>query len=154
LYGAGDAKIGLIVGKDAKVGRKLKNQFLKGLPALKTLRDGVAKAAKRGYLKGVTGRRLHVRSPHAALNVLLQSLGSYISKEWMRVSHKHIQDRGIRCNQLGWIHDELQFEVHPDDADELMKILESSSLEAGTNLGIRMPIHSEAKKGANWAECH
>jgi DNA polymerase I-like protein with 3'-5' exonuclease and polymerase domains len=154
LYGAGDAKIGLIVGGDKKRGRQLKQSFLRKLPALKKLIDGVQRAAKRGYLIGITGRRLYVRSPHAALNVLLQSLGGYIAKQWMVVAHDEIKERGLRCAQLGWIHDELQFEVHPDDADELMSVLEQSSLIAGEQLGMRMPIHSEAKKGADWSECH
>jgi DNA polymerase I-like protein with 3'-5' exonuclease and polymerase domains len=154
IYGAGDEKIGSIAGGNSKIGKKLKNNFIKKTKGFKELLDSVKKAAKRQHLKGITGRRLHVRSPHSALNVLLQSLGSYIAKEWMIVIDRKIQEEGLRCNQLGWIHDEVQFECHPDDTERLAKLLEESSLEAGENLGIKMPIHSEAKIGNDWKDCH
>ena len=48
LYGAGDAKIGSIVGGGTAKGKELKNTFLKNLPSLKSLRDRVQPAAKRG----------------------------------------------------------------------------------------------------------
>ena len=154
LYGAGDGKIGQIVNGTSKQGKALKAKFLEGLPALGTLITKVKKAAKRGYLVGVSGRRLHVRSPHSALNVLLQSLGSYISKYWMVEAHKRIEEEGIRCNQIGWIHDELQFECHQDDSKKLQKILEESATKAGEILELKCRIDAEAQEGENWYEVH
>ncbi len=100
------------------------------------------------------GRRLFIRSPHSAPNVLLQSLGAYISKYWMVEVHKRIREESIMCNQIGWIHDELQFECKEAQAEKLGKILEESSLVACDRLGIRMPIHSEAATGRNWLDVH
>ena len=124
LYGAGDAKIGTIVNGTSKHGKKLKEQFLAGLPALGNLINKVKKASKRGYLVGVTGRRLHIRSEHSALNVLLQSLGAYISKEWMIVANTTIIKENIKATQVLWCHDELQYEVVPEHKERLMQILE------------------------------
>ena len=86
--------------------------------------------------------------------MLLQSLGAYIAKEWLRVIDTKVKEAGIRGRQVAWVHDEVQWTCHPDDADKLMKILEEAALEAGDNLGIRMPIEAEAKKGTNWYETH
>ena len=83
LYGAGDEKIGKIIGKGATEGRKIKSQFLKKTPALKKLREAASKAAKnRGWLKGLDGRIIPIRHSHAALNTLLQSAGAIICKTW------------------------------------------------------------------------
>lgn len=154
LYGAGDAKIGEIVKGTAKDGARLKKSFLTKLPALGKLVNLVKVAAKRGYLIGVTGRRLHIRSAHSALNVLLQSLGGYISKIWMIEAHKLIKRENIRCNQLGWVHDELQFECHPEDTDKLCKVLEESAVIAGEVLELRMRIDAEAQVGDTWYDVH
>lgn len=154
LYGAGNAKLGLIVEGGVKEGKKIRTTFESKIPAMGKLTTNVKKAAKKGYLKGISGRRLFVRSPHSALNTLLQSLGSYISKYWMVEADKQIKKEGVRCNQLGWIHDELQFECHKDDADRLANILEQASLIAGEQLELRIPILSEAQIGLNWYEVH
>ena len=93
LYGAGDKAIGKQLGGDEKVGKQVKNKFLKATPAIKMLREAVKntlvveyhgkiKEWKRKYLRGLDGRHLHVRSLHSALNLLLQSCGALICKKW------------------------------------------------------------------------
>jgi DNA polymerase I-like protein with 3'-5' exonuclease and polymerase domains len=154
LFGAGDSKIGQIVNGTAKDGKKIRSTFEKKLPAIGKLSVAVQKAAKRKYLVGVTGRRLHIRSPHSALNTLLQSLGAYISKYWMVEIHKMLDEEGIQCKQLAWIHDEIEFECEKGDADRVGEILEEAALRAGEIMGIRMPIHAEAQKGGSWDEVH
>ena len=154
LFGAGDAKLGKIVNGTSKHGRQIRNKFESKIPALGKMSEAVKKASKRGYLVGITGRRLHVRSEHSALNTLLQSLGAYISKQWMIVVHKKIQEKGIDAKQISWVHDELEFECSEKDADTMMQILEEASLEAGEILKLKIPIHSEAKKGLNWSQVH
>jgi len=154
IYGGGDAKVGTIVDGTATDGKRLKTKFFKGTPGYKELTDAVKISAKKKWIRGITGRRLFIRSPHSAVNVLLQSLGSYISKYWMIEAHKRIKEEGIVCKQIGWIHDELQFECQKDQAEKLCKILEESSLKAGDVMGLRMPIGSEASIGSTWFDVH
>lgn len=110
LYGAGDAKIGSIVGGTEEDGRKLKKKFLKSLPALGKLVDAVKESAKKGYLKGLDGRLLHVRSPHAALNTLLQSAGALVCKKWLVILEEELKARGLKHGWDGdyafsaWVH--------------------------------------------------
>ena len=100
LYGAGDAKIGEIVGGSARDGQMLKRKFLSNLPALKQLQAEVQrKVTNGGKLIGLDGRVLPVRSQHAALNMLLQSAGAVCMKvSSIQLFHK--------LNQLGWAHGE------------------------------------------------
>ena len=68
VYGAGDEKIGSVVGGSRKQGKELKERFLTNLTALKTLKEKVQRADKRGFLKGLDGRKNYIRSEHAAIN--------------------------------------------------------------------------------------
>jgi len=114
LYGAGNEKIGSIVGKGARHGGVLKERFLDGLPALKRLIRGVTKRAKQqGWIKGLDGRQLHIRHQHAALNTLLQSAGALVCKRWAVECDDEISRRGWQDRVLfvANIHDEIQFEV-------------------------------------------
>jgi len=62
LYGAGPAKIGSIVGGNAKAGQKLIDSFLANTPALQRLRNTVSRYAGKGFVPGLDGRKIWVRS--------------------------------------------------------------------------------------------
>src|SRR5690606_12207499 len=94
LYGAGDSKLGSIIGRGRKAGAEMKRRLFKKVPALKQLVEGVQGAATRGHLVGLDGRLLHIRSPHAALNTLLQSAGALICKQWIVESDELLREIG------------------------------------------------------------
>jgi DNA polymerase-1 len=89
LYGAGDSKIGSIVGGSSKAGANLKAKFLDNTPSLKVLRRRVDSQSSKGWLRGLDGRRLIVRSAHAGLNVLFQSAGAIIMKQALILLDKY-----------------------------------------------------------------
>ena len=73
LYGAGDAKLGSIVGKGRQAGAKPARSSWPGCLRWRSWYAGSRSARREGYLIGLDGRKLHIRSDHAALNTLLQS---------------------------------------------------------------------------------
>jgi len=157
LYGAGDAKIGSIVGGSAKRGKALRRKFLSTLPALKRLVDGVKKAANsKGYLTGLDGRQLHVRSDHAALNVLLQSAGALICKKWLVEFHRLLKANNLHnvVSQMAWVHDEVQLSVPKEYAEQVGDLCIEAIKLAGEFFQIRVPLDGEYKIGNNWKECH
>lgn len=160
LYGAGDAKIGSIVGKGSKEGKILKEKFLNGVPALKNLRNAVTKAAERGYLLGLDGRRIPIRSAHAALNSLLQGAGALIAKQWAVEFIEEATRRGWKQGWdadyclLGWLHDEWQAAVKEDIAEEFGQMMVECATRAGEHFKFKIKIDAEYKVGNNWAECH
>ncbi|MCW2286651.1 DNA polymerase I-like protein with 3'-5' exonuclease and polymerase domains [Rhodoblastus acidophilus] len=137
-------------------GNKLKREFTKKTPGLEKLIEGVKQACERGYLFGLDGRKLHIRSDHAALNTLLQSAGALICKRWMVELDWAITERGWenKCQQVAWVHDELQFEADPDIAEELGKLAVECIVRAGNYFNIKVPLTGEYKIGNNWKECH
>ena len=162
LYGAGDEKIGSVVGGGSKEGKRLKSAFLAATPSLAKLRDAVAEASKRGYLLGLDGRHLHVRSEHAALNTLLQSAGALISKQWLVELVNEAEARGLVWNEdwsgdysmCGWVHDEVQIAVKENYAEEFGKMVVEAAYKAGEHFGFKVPIGAEYCTGRNWAETH
>jgi DNA polymerase I-like protein with 3'-5' exonuclease and polymerase domains len=142
-------------------GAELRKNFLKNLPALKSLVDNVAgKVTKPGYLKMPDGRRTYIRHAHAALNSLLQAAGAIICKLWIaRYADKLTARFGPQgwngqWAALGWIHDEVQIACRPEIAEELGQILVETIREVGIELGWRCPLDGEAKVGGNWKETH
>ena len=77
-----------------------------------------------------------------------------MSKYWMVVADMRLRSAGIRFIQMAYVHDEIQYAIHKDDAERACKIITDSSLEAGERLGIKMPCHSEAMIGKNWQDTH
>lgn len=154
LYGAGDAKIGSVVGGTAKDGQKLKQKFLENTPALAELRDKVSTAAQRGYLRGLDGRRLWIRSEHAALNTLLQSAGAIIMKKALAIFTEYAPQWGLDYKLVGSIHDEYQLEATEAHADKVGYLMVESIKAAGIAFDMRCPLDGEYKVGNNWAETH
>ncbi len=159
LYGAGDPLIGSIVGKGRKRGRELKQKFLAGLPALGKLVKGVkAKAKQQGWIRGLDGRRLHIRSDHAALNTLLQSAGALVMKKALLILDTRLQAHGlipgVHYEFVANVHDEWQIEVDEDLAELVGKTAAASITAAGEAFGFRCPLAGEYKIGNNWAETH
>ena len=72
----------------------------------------------------------------------------------MVLTNDHIQQLALRCNQLAFIHDELQFESIPEDVEDLKSLLILTAAEAGEYYKLRIPIAAEVKSGKNWAEVH
>jgi DNA polymerase-1 len=154
LYGAGDAKIGSIVGGSSTVGKRLKDKFLENTPALAELRERVATAAARGYLRSLDGRRLWVRSEHAALNTLLQAAGAVVMKQALVIFTDFAQKWGLTYRMVGNIHDEVQMEVLEKDAKNAGYLMVESIKAAGKHFDMRCDLDGEYKIGNNWAETH
>jgi len=154
LYGAGAAKIGKIVGGSSRTGRELIEKFLKNIPPLKTLRTNIQEAAQSGLIKGLDGRRLHIRSDHAALNTLIQGAGAVVCKQWLVEMDKGIQSSGLDARLVVSVHDEYQFEVAKPDIERFGKITKEAIYQTQKILNFRCDLDSNHKVGNNWAETH
>ena len=154
LYGAGDAKIGTIVGGSASDGADLKRRFLSNTPALESLRERTIRAAKRGYLRGLDGRHLRIRSEHAALNTLLQAAGAIVMKKALIILDDYAQQWELDYKFIGNIHDEVQSEVARDQAEKFGWLAVECLKASGVQFKLRCPLDGEYQIGTTWAETH
>ena len=164
MYGAGSVLIGSLLKPDGTeaeqdaIGKKIKAQFLKNTPALKLLIEDVkATAKKRGYLKGLDGRHLHVRSEHSALNLLFQSAGALIMKQATIILWRDLEEAGYAglVAQMAHIHDEFQLAVREEVSPGIIGEISVNAIrKAGEHFAFRCPLDGEYKTGRNWKECH
>jgi DNA polymerase I-like protein with 3'-5' exonuclease and polymerase domains len=155
LYGAGAAKIGKVVGAGAKEGQRLIDSFLENTPKLRALRENVAKVCKSsGSLPGLDGRRLHVRSDHAAVNTLLQGAGAIVMKQALVILDERLTKLGVDYKFVANVHDEWQIEVEEAYADMVGKLGVQAIEQAGRVLEMRCPLTGEYRVGNSWKETH
>ena len=154
MYGAGAAKIGLIVGGDSKTGENLISKFMSNMPKFNLLKKKLTEASESGMIRGLDGRLLHIRSPHASLNTLIQGSGAVICKQWLVQMIDKIQESGVDAKLVASVHDEYQFEVANDDTEKFGEITNTAIKEVQDIYDLKCPLDSEFKIGKNWAETH
>ena len=155
LYGAGAAKIGKIVGGDADVGQRLISKILSNMSALKVLRENIQERIKdHDTIRGLDGRMLYIRSPHAALNTLIQGAGAIICKQWLIQMDNRINQLGIDAKLVASVHDEYQFEVLKSDVKRFTKITKESMWDTQRIFNFKCDLDCDYKIGKTWAETH
>ena len=152
LYGAGDAKLGTVAGRGREAGKRLRQSFFDNLPSFKTLTGRVQREAAEGYVKGLDGRKLTVRSAHAALNTLLQGAGAIIMKQAMILLDGKL--KYLDAKFVANVHDEWQIECHESVADQVGKLGVEAIIEAGKLLNLNCPLDGDYNVGNNWSETH
>lgn len=179
LYGAGDAKVGGFVGGGKKEGKELKKSFLENTPAISKLREALEEQLlasqtwnavlkkfdikwKRRWIRGLDGRKVHVRSPHSALNTLLQSAGALICKAWIvELERILIEECGLVHGwdgdfaYLAWVHDEVQVAAKDMATAELIIEMGQKAMRNVQQLfNFRCQLDTEGKIGGTWRDCH
>ena len=160
LYGAGDEKIGhsydpqLSASKAKAKGKEIRAAYVDAVDGLGDLLKAVKKASEGGSIRSIDRRKIDVDSAHKGLNYLLQSGAGVIAKRWMVINDETVKKTQLCCSQLGFIHDELQFECDPTHANDLSTSLVYSATAAGEYYNLRIRIDAEATIGSNWAETH
>ena len=175
IFGAGDAKIGKVIGQSTAAGKALKEEYLNGLPKLRDLIQDLqgqwrATAKQKynpkygrmeladGYIIGIDGRPIFIDSEHKALNYALQSdeaIQMALAYCWF---HSQMEKRGYQYyrdwGMLIWYHDEYQLECRPEIVEEAKALAEESIAEAGRILKINIEHAGDAKDGFTWRETH
>lgn len=140
-------------------GKEVIDTFYKRLPAIKKLKDKIAeRISSRGYLTGIDGRHLQIRSAHSALNQLLQSTGAVLMKKATCILHEDLAEQGLIHHQdygfCGFFHDEWQLAVKPKYVDTLQKTSIKAIEKSGEFFDLLCPFTGESRAGANWKETH
>ena len=155
LYGAGDAKIGSVVGGSKTEGKRIKQSFLSNFPTLKSLRNRITRTAEqKGFITGLDGRKIFIRSPHAALNSLLQGAGAVVMKRALIILNEAMEVAGLDAHCVANVHDEWQIETWGEDVDRLGNLAVSAIRSAGDYYNLNCPLDAQYKVGENWSETH
>lgn len=164
IYGAGLPKLGITITRKKKgagaVGKRTKEALMANLPAFDKLVKAVKAKAKKngGYIRGLDGRWVRIRSEHSALNTLLQSAGAVLMKRALVILDTNLQEKGYvpgtHYEFIANVHDEWQLEVQKGLGAEIGRLAVDAIRLAGESFGFRCPLTGEFRVGRNWAECH
>lgn len=153
--------MGQIIGGTTKDGALIRAKFLEANPLLAKLIEETKALAEKGYLIGIDGRRLVMRKSedgrvavHKALNTLLQAAGAIIMKYAMIDLDEAVKTAGLRAWKVLDIHDEGQWECHPEDVQKLTNLMSECVRNAGIRLACNCPLASDAQIGAGWNHTH
>ena len=188
LYGGGDGKLGAVINGTAKDGKELKERFFKAVPAYKKLCSSIEKALvessewigntqkvkwkKRVHpdnhnlsashcILGLDRRLVYVRSPHSALNTILQSAGALICKKWVCLVEENMRKAGYKHGwdgdfaMMAWVHDEVQIACRTKEiAEDCVRIAQESMRQTQKFFNFNCQLDTEGKIGSNWYDCH
>lgn len=161
IFGGQDPKLATTAGfngSDKKlrmIGGEIRSRLVGRVPGFLELTQGVQAAAKtRGYLLGPDGRKVWLRSAHAALNTLLQHMEAFIMKLAMCFLYDMIEEARIHAEQLTWQHDEFVHEVEDQAVDVVVDMYDRCIPMAGEFMGSNCPLETNTQKGVSWATVH
>lgn len=153
LYGAGAAKIAKSLGLSVREASGVRKMFLERLGADKLIEE-CQYEQRTGRVVLVDGSRVVCPSPHSSLNYKLQGSGARVMALGAVLLEKSIQACQLDSLKVGDIHDEWQYDVHPNDAEEHGALAVGAIVRAGERLRLCCPLDGTSKKGLTWAETH
>jgi DNA polymerase-1 len=68
--------------------------------------------------------------------------------------HNDLNEQGFKSRMLLQVHDELVFELVPDEEEKLRSILNDRMINALPSLNEKVPVEIEIGTGKNWLEAH
>ena len=138
--------------------------YFKEYPAIqKFMEETVEKTRAQGYIETVTGRRRNMKdinssngsiranAERAAINSPIQgSAADMIKIAMIRVSALL---EGRKSKMILQVHDELLFDLHLDEQEELTPLI-VSAMESALTLPLDVPVRIDTGFGTDWLQAH
>lgn len=164
MYGAGSHRISqeLNIGY-AEAGAIIKAYFSRYTGVQDYIDKTVAECKEKGYVSTIYGRKREIQdinsenrnlqeaAKRAAINMPVQGTAADIIKIAMIRIHSWMKNENIRSKMILQVHDELVFEVHPDELD-LLENKVREIMESAAQLDV--PLKVDIGIGRDWYEAH
>ena len=164
MYGISSFGLSQRLGLSKAASKKIIEDYFEAFPAIKSyIADIIASAKENGYVETLFGRRRYlpdINSRNAtvrslaernAVNAPIQGTSADIIKLAMCNVKKRMDKEGLRSKMVLQIHDELLFDVVPEEIESL-RILVKEEMEHVTELSV--PLTVECNYGKSWLEAH
>ena len=137
-------------------GTQVSDEFLEKTQGLKDFIEDVKREAEDGFITGINGQLLPVRSPHSSPNLLLQNGGAVFMKEYLVTIDKDFNDAGLVYNDdymyVANIHDAVNIEAKPEAVDTILPILTKGFEKASINLGMKYYVKGAPSGQNQWTQ--
>ena len=144
--------------------KQIIDQYFEEFPKVKVYMDAaINKAREFEYAETLMGRRRYlteINSRNAviravaernAINAPIQGSAADIIKKAMVDIQYEIQTRGMKSKMLLQVHDELVFDMHNSEEEELKELVKNKMEQA---VKLQVPLTVDMGVGLNWLEAH
>ena len=164
IYGQGAFGLAENLGISRTEAKEIIDNYFKQFPGIRTYMDEVIEKARTfGYVETPMGRRRYLRDINSnnatvrsfaernAINAPIQGAAADMIKMAMINIHKRLQAKAYRSKMLLQVHDELLFDVHKEELEEITAMVKDEMQKA---MPLNVPVIAEAGTGKNWLEAH
>ncbi|MFN3637050.1 MAG: DNA polymerase I [Chloroherpetonaceae bacterium] len=148
--------------------KSLIEQYKQKYPKIFQYTERVLESARTlGYVETLTGRRRYFPDIHsknfsirnaterAAINTPIQGTAADMIKRAMIQIDRKLTERKLRSRMILQVHDELLFDMLPEEEQELSHIVKSEMISGALAVGIKkVPIVVDIGVGENWLSAH
>ncbi len=123
----------------------------------------IERAKEKGYAETLNGRRRYLKNINSknrvvrqfeervATNMPIQGTAADMIKIAMIKIHNELEKRNARTKMILQVHDELLFDIHKSEIDELKPVIKDLM---ENSMQLKVPIIAETGIGKNWLEAH
>jgi DNA polymerase-1 len=164
LYGIGPFGLKTRLGIPQSHAKDIIETYFKTFKNVKKyMEDSVKKAQEKGYSETLLGRRRFLRNINSnnrvvrqfeervAINMPIQGTAADMIKLAMIKIHNELEKRKTKTKMVLQVHDELLFDAHKDEVDELRPLIKKLMEKA---LPLEVPILVDTGIGDNWLDAH
>ena len=164
IYGISAFGLSKQLGTTVSVSRNYINRYFDRYSEVKAyMQSSVEEARNRGYTETLVGRRRPIpelvsrnrversRGEREAINTPIQGSAADIINLAMIRIFRRLEEGGFSSKMILQVHDELLFEVHETELEELRAHIKNDMENAWE---LRVPLRVEMRAAKNWAEAH
>ena len=164
LYGIGPFGLKTRLGIPQSHAKEIIELYFKTFKKVKNyMDDSVKKAQEKGFAETLLGRRRFLRNINSnnrvvrqfeervAINMPIQGTAADMIKLAMIKIHNELEKRKTKTKMVLQVHDELVFDAHKDEVEELRPMIKEIM---ETALPLDVPIVVDTGVGDNWLDAH
>ncbi len=164
IYGISGFGLSQRLGIARKEATDIISQYFTQYPGIKKYMDtSIESARSKGYVETMLGRRRYLPDINSrnyavrgfaernAINAPIQGSAADMIKVAMIHIHNEMKKEKLRSKMVLQVHDELVFDVYPEELDALKPLVANKMKHA---LKLEVPIEVNMGVGKNWLEAH
>lgn len=164
LYGIGPFGLKTRLGVTQSHAKEIIDTYFNTFKRVKNFMDDSVNFAKeKGYAETLMKRRRYLRNINSnnrvvrqfeervAINMPIQGSAADMIKIAMINIHKEFKKRKVKTKMVLQVHDELVFDAHKDEVNELRPLITELMVQA---LPLKVPVVVDSGVGDNWLDAH
>lgn len=164
IYGQGAFGLAQNLGISRTEAKELIDAYFEQFPGIRSYMDNTIDFCRQnGYVKTLLGRRRYIPDINSnnrtvvgfaernAINAPIQGSAADMIKVAMINIQNHLTKANVKTKMILQVHDELLFDAHKDEIEELSPVITSLMEEA---MPLKVPVLVEMGQGQNWLEAH